>query len=180
MASGASSIDGDNLNLGNTVIYCKSRDTWLEIEPPRSGGAGIYYQSSIAAGDELFVSMAVNQDFMWICGEQPFRSRAAKLVSVADMNLDAARRNDHFLMETGTIHRIGVSIDGLNWRNDAKLLENFLSADVACVQNETHASERLMNRSPKKSMRVRNESDDRRRFRHASYITCVCRGHALS
>src|SRR5678816_782080 len=59
-ASGASSIDGNNLYLGLVSDYRKARNAWSQIESPRSRRTGIDDESSLGPGNKLSVRVTVD------------------------------------------------------------------------------------------------------------------------
>jgi hypothetical protein len=51
----------------------------------------------------------------------------------------------------------------LNWRNDTELFEYFITADVPGMKDQLYSVESLVHGRTKKSVRVRDEPDDRGR-----------------
>jgi hypothetical protein len=169
-----SSIKGNQLHLWlGTFNQRQSRNGRREIEAPLSGSTGIDHELVADFGDELFVSMAVDQNGLFVGCCQFSGSWGSKLVSVAHVDLDATDWNDELLLEIWVIHRVSVAIDCLYWRYDVQLIEDFLSSNVTGVQYQIDALQGFVNPRPQQTVGVRDESDNGsiRLTRHASYIT---------
>jgi len=98
--------------------------------------------------------MAVDDDLMVISRDQLFGGRAAKLVPVTDVNLDTVERNSELALEIGVAGRIGIAVNGVDGRNQTKLIKNVASADVPGVNDEVNSLQRGVNARPEKAMRV--------------------------
>lgn len=137
-----------------------------------SGSTRIDHQLIADSFDRLLVSVSVDDYMMVIRCDQFLRSRTAKLVSVADVNLDSTERNRQLGWEIWVIDRVCVSVNSVYRGDQPELVENFGPPDVTGVDDEVHPLESGMDFRSKKSVSIGDEADNDRRGRsHASYIT---------
>src|SRR5512143_655252 len=81
-ASGARSIEGDNLDLRLALPDGQPRDTWLEVEPPRPRGSGVDHEPPLGVSDKLAVGVAVDEYVLRVRRQELLRSGASHLMSV--------------------------------------------------------------------------------------------------
>jgi hypothetical protein len=106
--------------------------------------------------------VAEDNDVRVVAGEQLFRRRAAQFVAMAHVNGDAVDR----LREVGTERRIPgrvrVAEDRLDGGDLRQHAQDFPAADVAGVEDEVHAVERLEALGAHEAVCVGDEADDAR------------------
>lgn len=182
ITSGARSINGDNLHLGPGTVDHEARNARLEVEPARPGRARIDHEASVRASYELSVRVPVDDHVVRVGGQKLRGSRTPELVPVAHVDEEFTSGHDQLRGEARIAGRVGISIDSLNRRDDAKLLEYFLTTNIARMEDELHPRERTVNRGAQQTVSVRYEPDymSSRVIRHASYIIRVCHGPGFS
>ena len=62
--------------------------------------------------------------------------------------------------ERGVVPVVDVAVDRLDWRDLAQVTQDAAAADVAGVQDQRHAAERLANLLAKLAVRVRDQPDE--------------------
>ena len=72
---------------------------------------------------------------------------------VADRQVDR-------LVQARIVWIVGISGDGVHWRDQRELIEHLVSANIAGVQNQLDAGEYGVQLRPDEPMRVRDESDE--------------------
>lgn len=119
------------------------------------------------------MGVSVDYNIVRICSDQFRRSRAAEFVSVAHVDADSIQADLDGFLKSRVSRRIGVAVNGLNWRNDPKLIEYLVSSYIASVKNEVDARERLVHVRPQSAVSVRYKPDYKRvrPCCHAFYIT---------
>src|SRR5512146_600663 len=85
-ASGARSIEGDNLDLRLALRDGQPRDTWLEVEPPRPGGSGVDHKPALGVSDELAVGVPIDENVLRVGRQELMRSGASYLMSMTDVD----------------------------------------------------------------------------------------------
>src|SRR5688500_157833 len=158
--SGASSIKPDKLGLRLSILNGEARHTRLEVEPPRSRRARVDHQPAADSRNELPVSVSVHDYLFAVCGSELRGRRSTNLVAVGDPDVHAAMGNDDRRRQAGVVGCVRVSVNRLHRRYEPQLLEDVGTSNIACVKNEVHALQRIVDGSAHHSMGVRDEADN--------------------
>ncbi len=107
--------------------------------------------------------VAVHDHVAGVPRQQQLRPRAADFVAVAHMNREAANVQPAFSPQqrvSSIVDVAGYSFDG---RNRGQLTKNVRAADVAGMDDQLDASQRVPQLRAEETVRVGDEADDERR-----------------
>jgi hypothetical protein len=93
-------------------------------------------------------------------------------VPVTDVNVYSGDRQNQLFRQIWVPSGVSVPIHSLNWRYDAQLIQDFLPANISCVEYQIHSLERLMYLRSQHPVGIRNKPNhcSIRLSSHASYI----------
>ncbi len=130
----------------------------LQVEAPRTGGAGVHDQRLAAWSDHRLVRVAVDDDVSGIEAHQVVRRRAPGLVTVAHMDLEAFEREIHALLETQR-RVVSVAEHSMHRRDALQLTQDGKAANIAGVKYQLDSVKSGKRLGTNHRVRVRDESD---------------------
>jgi hypothetical protein len=91
--------------------------------------------------------------------EQFVRLRYAEFVSVADVNPEAADRQVDRCLQPRVSGFVRVPVHGMDRSDKGEFVEDFVTADVASVEDEVDSAKGVMDFRTQKPMSVRNQTE---------------------
>ena len=150
------------LDFRRAIIDRQARNRRLEVEPTRARGARVYRPPLSGLRDELTVGVPINDDIGGVAFEQPFGRRTSELMSMTDVHGEPVDPALDRWNKPWITRGVCVSIHSENGRDHRELVEHLVAADVACVQNQLDARERLVHVRSNEPVGVGDETDDAR------------------
>jgi hypothetical protein len=137
----------------------QDRDTGQDIEARRTRRARIHHEPAACLCHERDVGVPIDDDIGCITSDELLRLRRAGFVTMADVDRDARNFHVDRLPEPRVADFVGVAEDGVDGRDEAKLVEDFVAADVTGVEDQLNAEKGVVNFRTQQAMRVGNETE---------------------
>lgn len=104
----------------------------------------------------------VDQHILGILLEERLRRWAAHFVAMAHTDPEPAALSPDPVAQPRMACRVGVAEHRFHWRDGRELVENLVASDIARVQDQIDASERVVDIGPQQTVRVGDEADQNR------------------
>ncbi len=148
----------DDFDLRAAAGDGQPRDRGDDVEAPRAGGSGIDDEPAALAVDEGPVGVAVDDDVAPEGREERLRREAALLVAVDEVDGQPAGGNGLPRLQ-GQAGRIDVAVDRGDRSDRLQLVEHVAAADIAGMENQRHAAERVEHPRAHETVRIGDEPD---------------------
>ena len=103
--------------------------------------------------------VAIYDDIGRITSEQLLGLRDAEFVAMADVDMDSVDLHVDRGAQPGVAGFVGIAVDGVHGGDDGELLEDFVAADIAGVEDQLYPGQSRVNFGSKETMRVRDQPD---------------------
>ena len=137
----------------------ENRDAGLQFESCGTGGSRIHHEPAVGLDDELLVGMAIDDDISCITREQLLGLGRAEFVAMTHVDHAAVDGHIDGGREAGVAGFVDVAVDGVYRRDQRQLVEDFVAAHIAGVEDQFDAGKRVVNLWTQQPMRIRNETE---------------------